>query len=347
MYKVLVTGAAGFIGSHLARHLSDKGMSVVGLDNISDQDQHNFKYERLAHLKFDKQDLEYGKLLENDHLKFIQLDLNDIQKLKHLFDVENFDYVLNLAAQTGVRDSVTNPLLYIENNIKAFCSLMEVCKDHPIKNVIYSSSSSVYGSNDTYPFKENEATHLPLSIYAATKKSDELIAHAYSSLYQLPTTGLRFFTVYGPWTRTNMAVYLFIKAINEGTPITVFNDGEMYRDFTFVEDVATSISKIMEQEIIPQGDKKSAPYEIYNIGHQEPVKISQLISTIEEVLGKKALINTQPLQAGDMLKTFADTDKLYQRIGYKPGTTLQEGITKTIEWYLKFIKQCERTYSYS
>ncbi|MBL4577858.1 MAG: GDP-mannose 4,6-dehydratase [Flavobacteriales bacterium] len=347
MNKVLVTGAAGFIGSYLSIHLSQRGMSVVGLDSISEQNRHNFKYERLAQMGFPKSSLSYGTLLESKSIKFIQLDLNDLDKLKQLFEEEQFDYVLNLAAQTGVRYSVTNPLLYIDNNIKAFCSLMEVCKEFPLKNVIYSSSSSVYGSNEIYPFKENEATHLPLSVYAATKKSDELIAHAYSSLYQMPTTGLRFFTVYGPWTRTNMAVYLFIKAINEGTPITLFNNGEMYRDFTYVGDVATSISRIIEQEIIPKGNKKNAPYDIFNIGHQEPVKISELIFTIEQALDKTAIIDAQPLQAGDMVKTFADTDKLYQRIGYKPGTTLKEGINKTVEWYLKFIEQCEKTYSYS
>lgn len=347
MKKILVTGAAGFIGSYLCTHLSLKGMSVVALDSISGQPEPNFKYERLAQMGIDIAGIKYGKLSDAGDIKFIQLNLNDLQPLNRLFKEERFDYILHLAAQTGVRDSITNPLLYIENNVKAFCSLMEVCKDYPVKNVLYSSSSSVYGSNEIYPFRENEATHLPLSVYAATKKSDELIAHAYSSLYDLPTMGLRFFTVYGPWTRTDMAVYLFIKAINEGNPITLFNNGEMYRDFTYVGDVATSILKLIQQEISPESHKTKAPYEIFNIGHQEPVKISELIATIENALGKKALIDAQPLQAGDMVKTFADTDKLFRRIGYKPATTLEEGIQLTVNWYLTFIDKCEKTYSYS
>ena len=334
MKKILITGAAGFIGYHMVKHLSKQGMEVIGLDNISPFPEYNFKKERLSNIGISIGELSYGKMVDAQNHQFIKLDLNDSKNLYNLFEKHNFDFVLHLAAQTGVRYSVENPLLYIDNNVRAFCSLLECCKSFPVKNVFYSSSSSVYGLNESYPFKETEPTDLPLSVYAASKKSDELLAHSYSCLYKLPTTGLRFFTVYGPWTRTNMAVFLFIKAIHNKTPINLFNNGEMYRDFTYVGDVAQAINCLMN---IPNGNSIDTPFEIYNVGNQTPVKTIELISKIEMTLGEKAIINTKPLQVGDMIKTYADTSKLYKKIHFKPDTSLNKGIELTVKWYLNNI----------
>ncbi|HIA36166.1 MAG TPA: NAD-dependent epimerase/dehydratase family protein [Flavobacteriales bacterium] len=344
MKRILITGAAGFIGYHMVRHLSNQGMEVVGLDNIIPFPEHNFKNERLKALGLNVENLSYGKTVNSKTHQFIKLDLNDSKKLELLFKKNHFDFVLHLAAQTGVRYSVENPLLYIDNNVRAFCSLLECCKNFPVKNVFYSSSSSVYGLNESYPFKETEPTDLPLSVYAASKKSDELLAHSYSCLYKLPTTGLRFFTVYGPWTRTNMAVFLFIKAIYNKTPINLFNNGEMYRDFTYVGDVAQAISCLID---IPYVNNRDTPFEIYNVGNQTPVKTIELISTIEKAFGKKAIINTKPLQVGDMIKTYADTSKLYKKINFKPDTNIKKGIDLTVKWYLNHIEKCEKTYLFS
>ena len=347
MPKILVTGTAGFIGYNLVRHLSDIGFDAIGMDNLSAHPVNNFKYERLASLGFNKQGIEYNKPAAAGNYKFIHLDLNDSPNLNKLFEQQRFDFVLHLAAQTGVRNSVENPLLYIDNNIRGFCSLLEACKKYTVKNVIYSSSSSVYGLSDKYPFEENQPTDFPMSVYAASKKSGELLAHVYSSLYGIATTGLRFFTVYGPWTRSDMAVYLFIKAIYNGTPITLFNKGNMFRDFTYVDDVAKAVSLLISKLDNPQELKgNKIPYEILNIGNQTPVKVIELISTIEKALNRKAIIDTKPLQAGDMLKTFADTDKLYRSINYRPGTSVETGIQKTVSWYLKFTEQCKKTSSY-
>ena len=348
MSNILITGVAGFIGFNLAKHLADQGFSVVGLDSISPFPKENFKAMRLAELGFSVEKISYNTLTSTDLIHFIKLDLNDTENLESLFKKMNFDVVLHLAGQTGVRYSVENPLIYIDNNVRAFCSLLEVCKKHHVKNLIYSSSSSVYGLSDSFPFTENEPTENPLSVYAASKKSDELIAHAYSSLHNIQTIGLRYFTVYGPWTRTNMAVYLFIKAINEGTPITLFNNGEMLRDFTYVGDVVRSIElmvkKLENGESLTEGE---VPYEIFNIGSHNPITTSVLIETIEDALSKKAIVKSEPMQAGDMLKTFADNEKLQKLIGYTPNTDIVTGVDATVSWYLNHIEKCKTTFSYS
>ncbi len=329
----------------MMRFLRDQSIEVVGLDNLSPLPKHDFKLHRLSSLNFDVDKIEYNVPLHADQSTFINLDLNDEKKLRNFFDNHEFDFVLHLAAQTGVRYSVEQPLAYIDNNIRAFCSLLECCKESSVKNVLYSSSSSVYGLSNSYPFEEDAPTHHPLSVYAVTKKADELLAHSYSSLYALPTTGLRFFTVYGPWTRIDMAVYLFIKAINDGTSIKLFNNGEMYRDFTYVGDVAKAIKLLMlKMHEDSQQEEIGVPYKIFNVGHEHPIKIMDLITTIEEALGKKAIIEERPIQAGDMIKTLANTSKLYKEINYIPDTNLKTGIEKTVKWYLE---KCEKIYSYS
>jgi len=346
MSRILVTGTAGFIGFNLAKHLSDQGLDVIGLDNLSASPDSDIKYARLAQLGFNENEVEYNELIGNGNCRFIMLDLNDDKNLNKLFEEQRFTKVIHLAAQTGVRHSVENPLLYIDNNVRAFCSLLECCKNHGTEHFTYASSSSVYGAQDKFPFDERDSTDAPLSVYAASKKSNELIAHAYSSLYGLPTLGLRFFTVYGPWARTDMAVYLFMKAIDDGTAITLFNDGTMYRDFTYVDDVVNTIGKLIDNSAtLDLKDDGGIPFQIFNVGNNKPVMIIDLIKEIEKVLKKQALIQNKPLQPGEMLKTFADTAKLHQYIDYVPDTDLSEGIAKTAKWYTRYKKQWARTVS--
>jgi len=337
MSKILVTGTAGFIGFNLVKHLSDKGLDVIGLDSLSSLPESHIKDSRLKELNFDLDDIKYNVLLVSGSYQFIKLDLNDDDKLNTFFKEHRFTHIIHLAAQTGVRYSVENPLRYIDNNVRAFCSLLECCQKYGVEHVTYASSSSVYGVLDKFPFDEQESTDSPLSLYAATKKSNELIAHAYSSLYKMPTVGLRFFTVYGPWARTDMAVYLFMKAIDDETAISLFNNGTMYRDFTYVDDVVQTIDKIYTQSLDSSApNDNEIPFQIFNVGNNTPVKVIELISEIEKALGKKAIIENKPLQAGDMLKTFADIDKLYSFIDYKPETLLAEGIKKTTKWYKSY-----------
>jgi len=351
--KILVTGTAGFIGSHLAIKLLDRGDEVVGLDNINDYYDQSVKYGRLqrggiiSNLE-DGKDIQYNKLLTsstNQKYKFIKLNLEDKENIDKLFEDEKFDTVINLAAQAGVRYSLTNPLAYVQSNIVGFVNLLEACRHNNIKNLSYASSSSVYGLNEAQPFSTSSNVDHPMSLYAASKKSNELMAHTYSHLYNIPTTGLRFFTVYGPWGRPDMALYLFTKAIIEDKPIDVFNYGEMQRDFTYIDDIVEGIIRVNDNP--PKGNKEwdgmnpdpstsPAPYKIYNIGNNNPVKLMDFIEALENKLGKKAKKNMLPIQAGDVPSTYANVEDLIADLDYKPQTPIQEGINNFVDWYLEF-----------
>ena len=351
--KILVTGTAGFIGSHLAIKLLERGDEVVGLDNINDYYDQKVKYGRLhrggiiENLE-DGKDIEYNKLLvskTNKNYKFIKLNLEDKDNMMKLFEEEKFDAVCNLAAQAGVRYSLTNPDAYMDSNIIGFMNILESCRHNDVKNLSYASSSSVYGLNEELPFSTNHDVSHPISLYAATKKSNELMAHTYSHLFDISTTGLRFFTVYGPWGRPDMALYLFTKAAIEGNTIDVFNNGDMLRDFTYVDDIVEGIIRVINNPAkkdeswngkTGQVSTSSAPYKIYNIGNNNPVKLMDFITAIENKLGKKINKNFLPIQAGDVHATFADVQDLIDDLDYKPETPIQEGIDNFIDWYLEF-----------
>lgn len=315
--KILVTGAAGFIGYHLCRRLSATGHETVGMDSLNNYYDVRLKHARLAGLE------------STDGFRFVKMDLGDRDGLESLFASEGFEIVINLAAQAGVRYSLENPHSYIDSNISGFVNLLECCRRHPVTHLLYASSSSVYGGNTKIPFSEDDRTDNPVSLYAATKKSGELIAGVYSRLYGIPATGLRFFTVYGPWGRPDMAPMLFTKAILSGTPIKVFNHGDMQRDFTYIDDVTEGIERLIG--FPPEGD---IPSDIYNIGAGHPMPLTDFILTLEDSLGKKAEMELLPMQPGDVGITYADTSKLQRKTGYRPGTGLKEGITKFTEWYL-------------
>jgi UDP-glucuronate 4-epimerase len=332
---VLVTGAAGFIGFHLSRKLAAQGYQVVGLDNLNDYYDVNLKKSRLAILKG----------LPN--FTFRALDLTDKTGLDKLFAEFDFPYVVNLAAQAGVRYSLTNPYAYLQSNLSGFLNILESCRHHGVQHLVYASSSSVYGANKKMPFSVHQNVDHPLSLYAATKKSNELMAHTYSNLYNLPTTGLRFFTVYGPYGRPDMALFLFTKAILEGKPIDVFNHGKMKRDFTYVDDIVESISRLVPKATTPNKDWNGnhpdpatsfAPYKIYNIGNNSPVELLHFIEVIEKNLGKKAVKNFMPLQDGDVPETFADVDDLMRDVDFKPSTSIETGVKNFIDWYLSYYK---------
>jgi len=353
--KTLITGTAGFIGSHLAIKLLERGDEVVGLDNINDYYDQNVKYGRLQragiikNLK-DGKNIKYNKLLISSiypNYKFIKLNLEDREDIDKLFEKEKFDKVINLAAQAGVRYSLTNPIAYIDSNIVGFINILEACRHNNIKSLTYASSSSVYGLNESQPFSTSSNVDHPMSLYAASKKSNELMAHTYSHLYNIPTTGLRFFTVYGPWGRPDMALYLFTKAIIEGKPIDVFNFGEMQRDFTYIDDIVEGI--IMVNDNPPKGNinwdgnnpdpsSSPAPYKIYNIGNNNPVKLMDFIEALEKKIGKIAKKNMLPIQAGDVPSTYADISDLIADLDYKPETTIEEGINNFVDWYVDFFK---------
>ncbi|NOX16648.1 MAG: NAD-dependent epimerase [Epsilonproteobacteria bacterium] len=345
--KILVTGTAGFIGSHLILPLLQRGDEIVGLDNINDYYDQNVKYGRLQRSGINKQEIEYGKLITSSkfsNYKFIKLNLEDKDALEELFKSEKFDKVVNLAAQAGVRYSLTNPDAYIQSNIVGFLNLLECCRHNHIKHFVYASSSSVYGLNKNQPFSTSADVSHPMSLYAASKKSNELMAHTYSHLYDIPTTGLRFFTVYGPWGRPDMALFLFTKAMLEGKAIDVFNHGDMQRDFTYIDDIVEGVIRVLdsppsgvkEEQINPSNS--TAPYKIYNIGNNNPVQLMDFIDAIEKKLGVKAKKNMLPLQAGDVPSTYADVSDLIEDLEYKPATPIQEGIDKFIDWYLDFFK---------
>ncbi len=330
MSTVLVTGAAGFIGFHLTQRLLDRGDSVVGLDNLNDYYDVNLKLDRLRQLE--------GR----EGFRFVRASLADRPALEALFAGEQFDVVVNLAAQAGVRYSLQNPHAYVDSNLVGFMNILEGCRHHGVKHLVYASSSSVYGANTAMPFSVHHNVDHPVSLYAATKKANELMAHTYSSLYGLPTTGLRFFTVYGPWGRPDMALFLFTKAILEGRPIDVYNHGKMQRDFTFVDDIVEGVMRVMDRTPEPNpswsGDRPDpgtsyAPYRIYNIGNNSPVELLTFIETIEKCIGKTAEKNFLPLQAGDVPATYADVDDLMKDVGFKPATPIGEGIRRFVEWY--------------
>jgi UDP-glucuronate 4-epimerase len=330
MSQHLVTGAAGFIGFHLSMRLLARGEEVVGFDNLNDYYSVNLKHDRLK------------LLTEFDNFKFVEADLADQAKVDQVFRDHHFDRVVNLAAQAGVRYSLENPRAYTESNIVGFLNILEACRHAKTPHLTYASSSSVYGGGTKMPFGTADRVDHPLSLYAATKKSNELMAHTYSHLYGLPTTGLRFFTVYGPWGRPDMALFLFTKAILEGRPIDVFNEGRMQRDFTYIDDIVEGVDRTSEKIAAPDPDWNSsapnpstsaAPYRIYNIGNNDPVELSTFIETIEQALGIQATRNLMPMQAGDVPATFADINALEAAVGFRPSTSIGIGIQKFVEWY--------------
>jgi UDP-glucuronate 4-epimerase len=348
--KILVTGTAGFIGYHLSKRLLERGDTVVGLDCINDYYDVNLKYSRLSKSGISRDDIEYGVNVKSSvfpNYSFIKLNLEDRENLQKLFETEKFDKVCNLAAQAGVRYSLENPYAYIDSNITGFINILEACRHNGVKHLSYASSSSVYGANESLPFSTEDNIDHPISLYAATKKSNELMAHTYSHLFGIATTGLRFFTVYGPWGRPDMALFLFTKAILEGKPIDVFNNGEMLRDFTYIEDIVEGITRVIDNppEGNPGWDGKNpdpscskAPYRVYNIGNNNPVKLMDFIEAIETKLGRKAEKNMKPLQAGDVPATYANVQGLMKDLGYKPETSIKDGIDRFVEWYLDYYK---------
>jgi UDP-glucuronate 4-epimerase len=348
--KVLVTGAAGFIGFHLCQALLKRGDHVAGLDNINDYYDPSLKIARLKELGI--VDIAAGKksassLYSGFH--FFRMDLNDKESLFSLFDEYRFDTVINLAAQVGVRYSLVNPEAYIPSNIVGFLHVLEACRRYPVKHLVYASTSSVYGANTEMPFSEHQSTNHPVSLYAATKKANELMAHSYSHLYNIPTTGLRFFTVYGPWGRPDMALFLFTKAILNDEPIKVFNEGKMQRDFTYVDDIIQGIVEVMDHPASPNPDwdgknpdpsTSYAPYRVYNIGNNKPGELIEFIEAIENELGKKGRKELLPMQAGDVPATNADITKLTDDTNYSPRFSIQQGISSFISWYKDYFQVC-------
>lgn len=342
----LVTGSAGFIGFHLSQKLLGKREVVVGIDNLNDYYDVGLKYSRLRELGIDPCLIEYGQPIESEkypNFIFIELDIKDIDGVKKLFE-RNFDVVCNLAAQAGVRYSLENPYAYIDSNIVGFINILEMCRKYPVKHLVYASSSSVYGLNTKIPFSTDDNVDHPASLYAATKKSNELMAHTYSHLYDIPTTGLRFFTVYGPWGRPDMAYFLFTEAILKGNPIKIFNNGDMERDFTYVDDIVKGVMKVLDSPPSKSGDlsvesdcifNSAAPYKLYNIGNSKPVNLLRFIEILESKLGIKANKTYLPMQPGDVKTTYADVEDLIRDFGYRPTTSLEEGIGKFVDWYLQ------------
>lgn len=348
MAKTLITGTAGFIGFHLAKKLLDRGDEVVGLDSINDYYDLRVKYGRLSETGIQKEEIAYNKLIQSSKYsgyRFIQLNLEDAEGLNALFEQEKFDTVVNLAAQAGVRYSLENPRAYIDSNIIGFVNILEACRHNDVKHLSYASSSSVYGLNETRPFSVEHNVDHPISLYAASKKSNELMAHTYSHLFGLPTTGLRFFTVYGPWGRPDMALFLFTKAILENKPINIFNNGNMSRDFTYVDDIVEGVTRVNDNPpkgndnwsgVQPDPSSSRAPYAIYNIGNNAPVKLMDFVSIIEKCLGKEAEKNFMPMQAGDVSATYADVQSLIDNLGYQPNTPLETGVSRFVDWYREF-----------
>jgi UDP-glucuronate 4-epimerase len=336
--KILVTGAAGFIGFHTCIKLVNQGHEVYGIDNINDYYDPQLKFDRLNELGFNEAE---SKLFKNEvqsakfnSLRFSRIDLVDHESIDNLFKQEQFEVVCNLAAQAGVRYSIENPKAYIDSNISGFLNILEGCRNHKVKHLVYASSSSVYGENKKVPFETTDNVDHPISLYAATKKSNELMAHTYGHLYGFKTTGLRFFTVYGPWGRPDMAYYLFAEAISNSQPIKVFNNGEMERDFTYIDDIVNGVTKIIEKNI----DSREH-YKIYNIGNNKTESLQNFITVIEQAMGKKAIKEMYPMQQGDVPRTFADIDKLIDDIGYKPSTSINNGLEKFINWYKKYVNE--------
>ena len=333
--KVLVTGAAGFIGFHLAQRLLQRGDEIVGLDNLNDYYDVRLKEARLQLLK------------DSPNFRFVPATLEDRQTIAQLFSNEQFDMVVNLAAQAGVRYSLQNPHAYIDSNIVGFMNILEGCRHNAVKHLVYASSSSVYGANSTVPFSVHHSVDHPVSLYAATKKSNELMAHTYAHLFALPVTGLRFFTVYGPWGRPDMAYFSFTRDILAGCPISVFNNGLLQRDFTYIDDVVEGITRLVERIPVPdpswnpaQPDPavSSAPYRLYNLGNNRPVELGHFIAVLEEFLGRKAVKNMLPMQPGDVFATCADVSDLMRDVGFSPSTSIEEGLKQFVAWYRQYYK---------
>ncbi len=333
--NIIVTGAAGFIGFHLTKRLLAQDINVIGVDNINDYYDVSLKNNRLKILK------------ESPDFEFHKMDLLNKEKLNQLFKDRTIDIVINLAAQAGVRYSIDNPDSYVNSNLVGFVNILEVCRQNNVKHLIYASSSSVYGANINIPFSTKDPVDHPVSLYAATKKSNELMAHTYSHLYNIPTTGLRFFTVYGPWGRPDMAYYSFTKNIIEENTIKVFNNGDMRRDFTYIDDIVEGIIRLLDKPPVcnigwdranPDSSSSYAPYKIYNIGNNKPIKLMDFINTLEKLIGKKAKIEFLPMQQGDVKETYADISDLHADVGFYPSTTIEEGLTHFVNWYNKYNK---------
>jgi UDP-glucuronate 4-epimerase len=333
--KVLVTGAAGFIGSKVMLHLSERGDEVIGIDNINDYYDVRMKYGRLEEAGFVR------PLIENDPMisrtfancRFIRMGIDDTQAMEKLFEVEKFDKVVNLAAQAGVRYSITNPYVYLQSNLSGFLNVLECCRNFGVGHLVFASSSSVYGLDSKVPYSEDDKVDTPVSLYAASKKSDELMAHAYAKLYGFGCTGLRYFTVYGPWGRPDMSPMLFASAIMKGEPVKVFNNGDMIRDFTYIDDIVEGTLRVVDSTPVASDCPNGVPYKIYNIGCSHPVHLMDFISEMENALGRKAEKIYMPMQPGDVYQTYADCSKLEHDLGYHPSTTLHEGVTKFIQWF--------------
>lgn len=346
--KILITGTAGFIGFNLAKRLIERGDTVVGLDCINDYYDVNLKYSRLNITGIERDRIQYGELVPSSkfpNYSFVQLKLEDREAVLKLFETQKFDKVCNLAAQAGVRYSLQNPFTYIDSNIVGFLNILEGCRHNGVRHLAYASSSSVYGLNEEMPFSTRHNVDHPISLYAASKKSNELMAHTYSYLFGLPTTGLRFFTVYGPWGRPDMALFLFTKAILADRPIDVFNNGNMQRDFTYIDDIIEGVIRVIDNPPHgkpnwsgkhPEPGTSIAPFKVYNIGNSNPVKLMDFISAIEESLGKVAKKNFLPMQAGDVPATWADVSDLEEDLGYRPNTSVKEGVKRFIDWYLSY-----------
>ena len=333
--KILITGSAGFIGSMLSIKLLERGDEIVGIDNHNDYYDPKIKDDRLE------------LLIKYKNYKHYKIDLNDNKKLSEIFKIHKFQKVVNLAAQAGVRYSIENPLAYINSNIVGFAHILENCRNNKVEHLVYASTSSVYGANTKMPFSEHDSVNHPLSVYAASKKSNELMAHSYSYLYQIPTTGLRFFTVYGPWGRPDMALFKFTKAIIEEKPIDVFNNGKHTRDFTYIDDIVEGVIKTLDNPATsnvnwnskqPDPATSRAPWRIYNIGNNNPVQLMDYIKALEKTLGKKAKINFLPLQPGDVPDTYANVDNLKKKFNYKPSTSVISGVSNFVKWYKDYFR---------
>ncbi len=331
--NVLVTGAAGFIGFHLSKRLLDENYHVIGVDNLNEYYDVRLKKDRLNILK------------KNTNFEFYKIDLANKESLIQIFENRSISIVINLAAQAGVRYSLYNPYSYVHSNIVGFINILEACRHYQVEHLIYASSSSVYGANSNIPFSTKDSTNHPVSIYAATKKANELMAHSYSHLFNIPTTGLRFFTVYGPWGRPDMAYYSFTKDIIEGNTLKIFNNGDMSRDFTFIDDIVEGIIKLLDyppkynnnwDNKKPDPSSSYAPYRIYNIGNNNPVKLMEFIHILEKLIGKKAIIELVPMQPGDVKETYADITSLQQDVGFHPATPLEIGLSQFVDWYKKY-----------
>lgn len=348
MAKILITGTAGFIGFHLAKRLLDEGWDVTGLDNINDYYDPAVKYDRLKITGVDGHLAGYNTIVQSSlypNYRFIRLNLSDKEAVASLFSDGQFDIVCHLAAQAGVRYSIDNPDAYIESNISGFMNILEQCRRNRTKHLVYASSSSVYGLNSTLPLSTHRGVDHPVSLYAATKRANELMAHTYSHLYNVPATGLRFFTVYGPWGRPDMALFLFTKAIIDGRPIEIFNFGDMLRDFTYIDDIVEGITLVLTKSATPSPNWdpenpdpaiSGAPFRIYNIGNSHPVKLLDFVEAIEQHLGKKAERKLLPMQQGDVQKTFSDISDLQKEYGYQPKTDVKDGIAAFVDWYLDY-----------